>query len=529
MSPRGADQNVDQNTAGGTVGQPVQQGEPPALEHAALLLRRYARTGDLSDVGAAIEAARVAVARAGGQRRARAAALTTLANARAAAFQEWGHHEDIASAVDAQREAVVLLEPADPDRVALQVNLADRLLALHALTRDQATLDEAVRLCDHALTRDLPSGWRLAALDCTGRALRARHAHSSDLGDLERSATVQEAALAGTPAFAPERAVRLNNMANARWTIYQATGDLRALDEAAAGYRDAAEAATYPAARVACLLGLGTAHWARWSRHRAAPDLDTALAAFTDALAQIPAGSSMTAHCRLDLGAARLARWREDRRDADLDAAIEDWTVARSVTGAEADVVEAATGNLAAALWERYETRGEKRDLSRAFALLDVGPGPAGPAPLLTLAGALRRSHGVQGDESDLADGLARYRAACEAGSASDLAVALVAGQQWGSWAAEHGRLLEADEAYTRATVAALRLYGRQGTREHVSVWLGEAAGLAARQAWVQGRLGRPDDAVRTLERGRAYLLSGALRREAPCSAGSTSPTTPIG
>ena len=214
-----------------------------------------------------------------------------------------------------------------------------------------------------------------------------------------------------------------------------------------------------------------------------------------------------------------MARWREHRRDEDLDTAIEDWAVARAVADAEPDVVEAATGNLAAALWERYESRRDEDDLDHAIDLLDADLGRPGfdrdPARLLTLAGALRRRHDLRDDAADLAVGLARYRAACEAGLTSNPAVVLVAGQQWGSWAAERGRLVEADEAYTRATAVALRLYGPQDTQAHVSVWLGEAAGLAAQQAWVQARLGRAHDAVRTVERGRAYLLSEALSSRA--------------
>ena len=192
--------------------------------------------------------------RGGSDRRGHAAALTTLANARAAAFQEWGRRDDMTAAVAAQREAVVLLDPVDPDRPALEVNLADRLLSLHGLAPSREIVEEAVRLGQDALARDLPSAWRLAALDCTGRALRARYAYTGDPVDLERSATAQAAALAGTPAS--ERAARLNNVANAHWTAYQVTGDLRALDDAVVGYRDALRAATYPAARVACLLVL---------------------------------------------------------------------------------------------------------------------------------------------------------------------------------------------------------------------------------------------------------------------------------
>jgi microcompartment protein CcmL/EutN len=253
------------------------------VEYAALLLRRYALAGDLANVEAALGAGEMAVSRAGDNPRARAVALNVLANARAAVFQVRGGHADITAAVAAQREAVELLDPADPDRAALQVNLADRLLAAHIVTRERELVEEAVRLGEDVLTRNLPNAWRAAALDGLGRALRARYDHTGNRRDLERSAAAQAESLAGTPTAAPERAARLNNLANARWVSYQVTGDLGALDDAVAGYQEAARAAMYPEARAACLLGLGSAHWAEWSRHRTTVDLDAATAAYTEA------------------------------------------------------------------------------------------------------------------------------------------------------------------------------------------------------------------------------------------------------
>jgi hypothetical protein len=496
------------------------------VEYAALLLRRYALAGYLADVEAALGAGEVAVSRAGDNPRARAVALNVLANARAAVFQVRGGR--VAAAVAAQREAVELLDPADPDRAALQVNLADRLLAAHIVTRERELVEEAVRLGEDVLARDLPSAWRAAALDGLGRALRARYDHTGNRRDLERSAAAQAESLAGTPTAAPERAARLNNLANARWVSYQVTGDLGALDDAVAGYQEAARAAMNPEARAACLLGLGSAHWAEWSRHRTTVDLDAATAAYTEALTHVPVDTPIAAHCRLDLGAAHLAHWRERGRTDDLDTAIEHWTFVRTATSAEPDVVEAATGNLAAALWERYETRHDERDLDQAVDLLVGGldrPGTSTPSgQLLTLAGALRRRHALHGDPADLTAGLAHYRSACAAGLASDPAVALVAGQRWGAWASEQGRLVDADRAYVGATTAALRLYGWQGTQAHVRVWLGEAVGLAEQHAWVQCRLDRPAAAVLTLERGRAYLLSEALGSRPPGDEGQPEP-----
>jgi hypothetical protein len=95
------------------------------------------------------------------------------------------------------------------------VNLADRLLAAHTLTRERELVEEAVRLGEDVLARDLPNALRAAALDGLGRTLRARYDRTGNRRDLERSAAAQAESLAGTPAAAPERAAQLNNLANA--------------------------------------------------------------------------------------------------------------------------------------------------------------------------------------------------------------------------------------------------------------------------------------------------------------------------
>jgi hypothetical protein len=485
------------------------------IRRANELMRRYESEDDADSLALAVETARQAVAVAGDRGEAPAVALNVLSNALTAAFQRQGTPSLMHQAVTLQREAVGLVVAGSNVHLQLSVNLAHRLIIYHDLVRDPAVLNEAVVVAQDVLARDLPPHWRAAALNNLGLACRARFEVTGDRADLVKSIQAQEESLVLTGTDDAESVNRLNNLGNARWALYLASGVLADLDLAVTAYQKAAESARSPLTRGGCLLGLGTAKWSRWGRQKHPRDLLDAVEAFTQAAALFDAESSSAAHCALNLGAALFARWRDRRDRCDLDSAIEHWTAVRENTRAAPEIATAATSNLGAALWERYEHSGAEQDLDDAITFLAVAPDDARvtlrPGRLFTLAGALVRRHELTGAASDARRAVEAYRNACVAGLTSNPGVALSAGQLWGQWAVRRGALVEADEAFTRATAAAHAVYRSQRSDEHVAVWLGQATELAASYAYTLARLTRVEDAVVTLERGRALLLSGAL------------------
>jgi CHAT domain-containing protein len=487
------------------------------IEYANCVLARYEAAGDPRDIDLAVELARRAVEAAGGARGRRAVALNVEASARTAEYQARGRVEALLAALRAQRAAVELSSRGQQAHLAFSVNLANRLIFAYGVARDPAMLREAVDRLRALLGDTMPDEWRAAALNNLGLALRAQFEITGNRGDLRWSLEAQRQALALTAADATERVNRLNNLANALWAEYLTSGVLADLDEAAIAYESAAAAPANPVTRAACLLGLGTARWTRWGRRQLPDDLDAAIDAFSTAAGLVDPRSHTAAHCAVNLGAAKFARWRHRHERGDLDAAINDWQTARAHPLAEPEIADAATSNLGAALWERHTETGDRGDLDQAVALLELSPdsarGPLQPGRYFTLAGALRRRHELDGAVADMQAAREAYRRACAIGAAANPGVALASGQQWGEWAASRQAYAEADEAYQVATAAAATLYAGQSSSEHTEVWLGEATTLAARHAWVKVHLGHADQAVVTLDRGRAYVLSEALRR----------------
>jgi tetratricopeptide (TPR) repeat protein len=486
------------------------------VRYANALLARYEAVGDLRDVDTALDIARQADAAAGDERVARSVALNVLANAHMAAYRERGQRADLAAALAAQRETVRLSGPGDEGRVPFVVNLANRLLSIFDVTRDAAILDEAIDATTQVLDSAMPDPWRAAALNNLGLALRARFAVSGRRKDLDASLRAQQESLRLTGTDAVERVNRLNNLANAQWALYLSTGVLADLDDAVDAYTAAVKYPANPNTRAACLLGLGTARWSRWGRRKLPGDLDAAIEAFTSAAELVDSATPTAVHCDLNLGAAYFARWRHFRQRADLDRAIASWAAARTSPAATREIAEAAASNLGGALWERYEDASEETDLHEAIDLLGAAAQQelvtSQPSRIFTLAGALRRRFELFGDADDRHRAIAAFRAACVLGLTLNPGVALSSGQSWGEWASRRRSFVEADEAFTRATAAAMNLYRSQRTEEHTEVWLRQAPTLAARHAYAQVRLDQRDRAVVTLERGRAYVLSEALR-----------------
>jgi hypothetical protein len=488
------------------------------VQYANCVLARYEATGNPHDIDLAVGLAGQAAQAAGDASSPRAVALNVEANARTADYQARGNTDALFAALAAQREAVELSSPGQQAHIAFSVNLANRLIFAYGVARDPAMLEEAVDRLKALLTKAMPDEWRAAALNNLGLALRARFESTGDHDDLRSSLSAQREALRLTAEDAPERVNRLNNLANALWALYLSAGVLADLDEAAVAYEAAVAAPANPVTRAACLLGLGTACWTRWGRRQLPGDLDAAIDAFTAAAGLVDTRSHDFAHCSLNLGAAHFARWRHRNERDDLHAAIGHWQAARVHPLAEPEIAGAATSNLGAALWERHRGGGDAHDLDQAIALLGLAPdkarAPLEPGRIFTLAGALRERYELQGATEDMDHARDAYRRACVPGVTRNPGVALASGQQWGEWAASREAFAEADEAYQIAAVAASNLYTGQNTDEHTEVWLGEATTLAARHAWVQAHLGQAELAAVTLDRGRAYVLSEALRRD---------------
>ena len=108
----------------------------------------------------------------------------------------------------------------------------------------------------------------------------------------------------------------------------------------------------------------------------------------------------------------------------------------------------------------------------------------------------------------------ATYRAATTAGLERLPEQAIGSAGSWGSWATSHESFREAAEAYGYGLQAIEQLFRTQLTRAHKELWLRDAQGIPVRAAYARAKGGDAPGAVEDLERGRAQLLSEALRRD---------------
>ncbi len=259
---------------------------------------------------------------------------------------------------------------------------------------------------------------------------------------------------------------------------YQRTGDLKALDAAIAA----------------------------WERVLNRPDFSAAeerfrLAAWNDA------------------GGAYLRRYWRTGETRDLDAALQLWQQAVDATPAGHPDLPGYLNNLGNGLRARYSRTGRMEDLEEALRVYRqaVDATPAGhpdlPSILNNLGTGLSARYSRTGRMEDLEKGRNAYAQAV-ASPEINPAESVRAARNWLRWAFERrawDEVMTAWEALQAAQQVRLR---SQFERADKSFSLRETQGLPARAAYALWQLGQPQQAVETLEAGRAQLLREALERQ---------------
>src|SRR5690606_14847469 len=167
-------------------------------------------------------------------------------------------------------------------------------------------------------------------------------------------------------------------------------------------------------------------------------------------------------------------------------------------------------GNLGAVLNRRYEITGEREHLERAVAALRKAVEICPPsADLIAHRQNLARALAV----ADSPEEVVNEAFAVAEGVPEDHGWTAVEFERTkGERAEKGGRWPEAAEAYARAEEQLDRLVRVQATREFKTRQIRDGAEIAARLAYARVMCGEPDAALGAVERGRARLLSDALR-----------------
>ena len=371
-------------------------------------------------------------------------ALDEIMAALAAEGVRPGSPEEFEAALAARPELAAKLQaaagntgrgPDMPPEFRDDVRRAQAAEARYRATSDPAALDEAAaaweRILGSAQFETAPETFRLAAYNAAAIAIIRRYQVYGQLPDLDRALALWQAAVAGTPAGSPDRAMYQSNLGNGLRARYGRTGAAADLDAAIAAW-EAAVAGT-PAGSpdlAGRQSNLGAGLRARYGRTGAAADLDAAIVAFEVAVAGTPAGSPDRAMYQSNLGAGLSDRYGRTGAAADLDAAIAAYETAVAGTPAGSPDLAAIQSNLGNGLRDRYARTGLVADLDAAIAAFEaaVAGTPAGSPDLAgrqsNLGIGLRDRYGRTGAAADLDAAIAAYEAAvaCPPAGSPDLA-----------------------------------------------------------------------------------------------------------
>jgi CHAT domain-containing protein len=227
--------------------------------------------------------------------------------------------------------------------------------------------------------------------------------------------------------------------------------------------------------------GLGAALRARFLHTRDHEDLNRAIEIFKEVLNHVEPGSPDRAGYLINLSSSLTARYKAPNVPG----------YGGQVTDRD-DVVRAASAS------------------QEAVRLLPSGvPGRA--TALKVLAGAMAALYFSDGDPAQLRTATEAWREGCLSSRDASQPETLQGALNWCETMVRCGDWATAVEAFEIAQAAADNLLRLQLTREHQNVWLEESNPLHGLGAYALARLGRLEEAVITLEGGRATFLSKAL------------------
>lgn len=421
----------------------------------------HERHGRPSDLEAAIDAARRAVdTQVIGSQHAKAQGL--LGDLLHQRYETTGQTTDLIEAIEAKRAAVAACAPGHPDRGLFLHHLSWSLYRRAGYARrpeDQdAFLGQAEQAGQAAVNAGSASaGDRAMFLSQLGNIRAAKSRLNRDLGALTRAIEICRRAVANTPAGDPRRRTHLQNLVVCLNHRYQLTGAPLHMRRSLGIDPDPADAPDPTQAP------------------------DTGTAARSEPPADLPA----------DLAERAAAmRFYFDQLQRVLGVADDQIDVASLTSDFDVDIDEAIT-------------------LMREVLALTPAHHPDYGVAVSNL-GNLHTQAGRSRDESHRAEARAHWRVAADAKSPPAI-IRLTAAWKWGQSAKLEGDRDGAHAAFTRA-VDLLGLLAWHGIdRDTKSAHLNDWTGLASDAAAAALDVGRPEQAVEQLERGRTVLWNQIL------------------
>lgn len=438
-------------------------------------------------------------------------------------------------------EQAVNLSPEDSDALPDYLfNLAMTLTDRHDRFGKLSDLEQAITHLRRAV--DLPGQTPDSLAACRhqlGYCLYSQFWYTAEEKHLEEAIQLLHQII-DHPLSETDLSGHLSLLSGALVERYRLKGQLVYLDEAIATGKEAVRRASSspPAVRRAFQYNLGTVLMARYNRPNkqrqnvegpiesflnglpSQQDVEEAIESFEYVIQTAPPGSPESARAYFSLGGAYRSWYTTDKNLAHLDQAIHALNAATRLAPADTVNLRQAQLDLGNALRDRYVLSGQLADLDEAIRFEELATEP--PADRRTRIIAFSNLGTYYEDRYNTRlsrpDDLQRARAAneqaCQEGMTLTPEIILVTARSWGRRAADRAAWEEAAQAYRYALQVFETFYREQLLQTDRESWAAETGGLHDRAAYTMARAGLLQEALLTLENGRAKTLSESLARD---------------
>jgi tetratricopeptide (TPR) repeat protein len=348
-----------------------------------------------------------------------------------------------------------------------------------------------------------------------------RRLRANRVRELERAIALAQSALDHAPADFPGRADLLHNLGTVLRDLYAQTGELDALERAVEAHSESALLTRDGSpARPLRLDGLAIALFDRFRRTGDRADLNHCIEMEKNALQESVSGSLLRAQCMNTLGNALRVRATVTGSLQDLRDALLVLREAVAASRSDSPRMPMLLANLGLVHAAMHAATADASELDAAVntqqRAVDLAPGGSllRPWTLSALGDSLRQRYARNGNPGDLEAAISAYRNSCALDLATQTEQLLASARAWATWATARRSWSEAAEANGIAVGAARKLFEAQVVRRHKESWLRETRGLHHEAGYAIAMAGDARAAVRSVEDGRAMLLSEALDRE---------------
>jgi tetratricopeptide (TPR) repeat protein len=320
-------------------------------------------------------------------------------------------------------------QPRDPGLVSAAEQATRRAAAYAGVASDW---DEAVNAWEAVLRAveraDVSATDRAVLFDRAAgvRLRRSQYGGPAAPADAAAAADGYRRAIRLVDPASPDRRAYLNNLGVALRTLWEFDRSSDALDDAIAAHEAAVAATSRDTPDgVTARAQLGAALRERHRELHCDRDLEAAVDALSEAVEGARVlGPEALAECHEALGNAQYDWYGVTGAEATLEESIRNLRAALELTPNDATDRDGYAGNLASALLTRFQTRGEREDLTAALLLFEeaLEGSPGGPSMelLANLGNALSVRSVVDASRDDSDQAVAHLRRAVELAEGTD-------------------------------------------------------------------------------------------------------------